>query len=127
MKSRITTIVAYRWGNPFQFKQTVDAEMYHQHRSRGSPGQGPHRDPRDSYVLVSTIIGIVLCSITGVIIGANVAGFGGVFLGLVAGILIGGFGGLYVGELLKRRHIRKLDSKTNPEEPDRDSQGPFIK
>ena len=122
-----TPVVAYRWGNPFQFKQVSDAEMMLKQRNRGSSGQGPHRPSRDTRVIIATLVGIVLCSIIGVIIGASVAGFGGVFVGLVGGMLVGGIGGSYVGELLKRRHLRKLDRKVNPEKTDQDSQGPFIK
>lgn len=126
-KYRINPIAAYRWGNPFQYKQTADAEMMLKQRNRGSSGKGPHRPPRESRVIIATLIGIVLCSIIGVIIGASVSGFGGVFIGLVGGMLVGGFGGSYVGELLKRRHLRKLDRQANPENTDPDSQGPFIK
>ena len=126
-KYHITPILAYRWGNPFQYKQVSDAEMMLKQRNRGSSGQGPHRPSRDTRVIIATLVGIVLCSIIGVIIGASVAGFGGVFVGLVGGMIVGGVGGSYVGELLKRRHLRKLDRKVNPEKTDQDSQGPFIK
>ncbi len=123
----INPILAYRWGNPFQFKQTSDAEMMLKNRNRGSSGQGPHRPPRETRVIIATLAGIVLCCIIGVIIGASIAGFGGIFVGLVGGMLVGGFVGSYVGELLKRRHLRKLDRKVNPGKSDQDFQGPFIK
>ena len=120
-------IIAYRWGDPFRYKQTSDAEMMLKQRNRGSSGQGPHRPSRETRVIIATLVGIVLCSIIGVIIGASVSGFGGIFIGLVGGMLVGGLGGSWVGELLKRRHLRKLDRKANPEQTDPDSQGPFIK
>lgn len=118
--------LAYRWINPFKYKQTVDAEMMLKQGNRGSSGQGPHRPSRETHVIIATLVGIILCSIIGVIIGASVSGFGGVFIGLVSGMLAGGIGGSFVGEILKRRHLRKLDRKMNPEPPDQDS-GPFIK
>jgi len=118
--------LVYRWINPFQYKQTVDAEMMLKQRNRGSSGKGPHRPPRETRVIIATLVGIVLCCTIGVIIGVRVAGFGGVFVGLVGGMIVGGLGGSYVGELLKRRHLRKLDRKANPEKTDPDSQGPFI-
>lgn len=118
--------LAYRWVNPFQYKQTVDAEMMLEQRNRGSSGKGPHRPPRESRVIIATLVGIVLCCTIGVIIGVNVAGIGGVFIGLVGGMLVGGIGGSYIGEQLKRRHLRKLDREADPEKTDRDSQGPFL-
>ena len=127
IKHHINPILAYRWGNPFQFKQTSDAEMMLKNRTRDSSGQGPHRPPRETRVIVATLVGIILCSIIGVIIGASIAGFGGVFIGLVGGMVVGGIVGSYGGEFLKRRHLRKLDRKANPENYDEDSQGPFIK
>ena len=126
-KYRINTIAAYRWGNPFQYKQTSDAEMLLKQRNRGSPGQGPHRPSRETRVIIATLVGIVLCCTIGAIIGASIAGFGGVFIGLVGGMIVGGIGGSYVGELLRRRHLRKLDHQVNPEKSDPDSRGPFIK
>ena len=126
-KYRINSIAAYRWGNPFQYKQTADAEMMLKQRNRGSSGQGPHRPPRETRVIIATLVGIIICCIIGVIIGASVAGFGGIFVGLVGGMLVGGLGGSYVGELLKRRHLKKLDRQKNPEKTDTDSHGPFIK
>ncbi|MBN2077168.1 MAG: hypothetical protein JW762_16605 [Dehalococcoidales bacterium] len=122
-----TPRLVYRWINPFQYKQTVDAEMMLKQRKSGSPGDGPHRPSRETRVIIATLVGIVLCCTIGVIIGASVAGFSGVFVGLVGGMLVGGIGGSYVGEFLKRRHIRKLDRQANPEKSDQDSQGPFIK
>jgi hypothetical protein len=116
----------YRWVNPFQYKQNVDAEMILKQRNRGSSGKGPHRPPRDTRVIIATLIGILLCCAIGVIIGSSVAGFGGVFIGLVGGILVGGIGGSYVGEFLKRRHLRKLERKANSGQTNKDSQGPFI-
>ena len=127
MKYRIDPMAAYRWGNPFQYKQATDAEMLLKQGKRGPSGQGPHRPPRETRVIIATLVGIVVCSIIGVIIGASVSGFGGVFIGLVGGILIGGISGSFVGELLKRRHLRKLDHKKTPEQTDHDSQGPFVK
>jgi len=127
LRNLTTPHLVYRWINPFQFKQTVDAEMMLKQRNRGSSGKDPHRPPREMRVIVATLVGIVLCSIMGVIIGASVSGFGGVFIGLVGGMLVGGLGGSYVGELLKRRHLRKLDRQANPERTDQDSQGPFVK
>ena len=127
LKYRVNPITAYRWGDPFQYKQTSDAEMLLKQGNRGSSGQGPHRPSRETRVIIATLVGIVLCSIIGVIIGASVSGFGGVFIGLVSGMLVGGFGGSYVGELLKRRHLRNLERKINPENTNQDSQGPFIK
>ena len=127
LRDRINPITAYRWGNPFQYKQTADAEMMLKQRHRGSSGQGPHRPPRETRVIIATLAGIVLCSIIGSIIGASVSGFGGIFVGLVGGMLVGGLGGSWVGELLKRRHLRKLDRQANPGKTEPDSQGPFIK
>ena len=127
LKNHINLVFAYRWGNPFLFKQTSDAEMMLKNRNRGSSGQGPHRPPRETRVIVATLVGIVLCSIIGVIIGASIAGFGGIFVGLVGGMVVGGIVGSYVGEFLKRRHLEKLDRKANPENYDQDSHGPFIK
>ena len=123
----INSILAYRWGNPFQFKQTSDAEMMLKNRNRGSSGQGPHRPPRETRVIIATLVGIILCSTIGVIIGAIITGFGGVFIGLVGGMLVGGFVGSHVGELLKRRHLKKLDRKVYPGKSNQDFQGPFIK
>ena len=117
----------YRWINPFQYKQTVDAEMMLKQRSHGPSGKGPHRPSRETRVIIATLVGIVLCCTIGVIVGASVAGFGGVFIGLVGGMLVGGFGGSYVGELLRRRHLRKLEGKTNPRGTDKNSEGPFVK
>ena len=119
--------LVYRWINPFQYKQNVDAEMMLKQGSRGPSGRGPHRPSRDTRVIIATLVGIVLCCIIGVIIGVRVAGFGGVFVGLVGGMLVGGLGGSYVGELLKRRHLRNLERRANPEKTDQDSRGPFIK
>ena len=127
LRKLTTPRLVYRWINPFQYKQTVDAEMMLKQRNRGSSGQGPHRPPRETRVIIATLVGIIICSIVGVIIGASVSGFGGIFIGLVGGMVVGGIGGSYVGELLKRRHLRKLDNEVNPEKPDHDSQGPFIK
>ena len=127
MKYRTSPITAYRWGNPFQYKQTADAEMMLKQGNRGSSGQGPHRPPRETRVIIATLVGIVVCSIIGVIIGASVSGFGGVFIGLVGGMLVGGLGGSFVGELLKRQHLRKLDRQNNHEKTDPDSQRPFVK
>ncbi|UCD08281.1 MAG: hypothetical protein JSU79_07955 [Dehalococcoidales bacterium] len=127
LELRNIPVVAYRWGNPFQFKQTSDAEMMLKHRDRGPSGKGPLRPSRETRVIIATVVGIVLCCTIGVIIGASLAGFGGVFIGLVGGMLIGGIGGSYVGELLRRRHLRKLDRKENPDKTDQNSQGPFIK
>jgi hypothetical protein len=127
LKYRINPITPYRWGNPFQYKQTADAEMLLKQGKRGPSGQGPHRPPRETRVIIATLVGIVVCSIIGVIIGASVSGFGGIFIGLVGGMLVGGLGGSFVGELLKRRHIRELDRQNNPEKKDSDSQGPFVK
>ena len=126
-KYRINPIATYRWGNPFQYKQTADAEMMLKQRNRGSSGQGPHRPPRETRVIIATLVGIVLCSIIGIIIGASISGFGGIFIGLVGGMLVGGLAGSYVGEYLKRRHLRKLDRQANPEKTDQESQGPFLK
>lgn len=126
-RSLTTPRLVYRWVNPFQYKQTVDAEMMLKQRNRGSSGKGPHRPPRETRVIIAALVGIVLCCTIGVIIGSSVAGFGGIFVGLVGGMLVGGLGGSYVGELLKRRHLRNLERKVNPEKTDQDSQGPFIK
>jgi hypothetical protein len=127
MKYRTNPITAYRWGNPFQYKQTADAEMLLKQGKRVPSGQGPHRPPRETRVIIATLVGIVVCSIIGVIIGASVSGFGGVFIGLVGGMLVGGIGGSFVGELLKRRHLRKPDRHNDPEKTDPYSQGPFVK
>jgi hypothetical protein len=127
LRKLTTTRLVYRWVNPFQYKQTADAEMMLKQRNRGSSGKGPHRPSRETRVIIATLVGIALCCTIGVIIGASIAGFGGIFIGLVGGMLVGGIGGSYVGEILKRRHLRKLDRQANPVKTDTDSRGPFIK
>lgn len=118
----LPSIVCFHVGNPFQFKQTVDREMQMENSRRGAPGQGPHRDPRDAYILVATVTGIIICCTIGVVIGVKLVGYGGIFLGLVAGVFIGGFAGLSFGDYLKKRHIRK-----NLPQVKKEDEGPFIK
>jgi hypothetical protein len=115
-------IVRFILGNPFQHKQTVDNEILVKEHQKGTSGKGPHRDPRDAYILVATVAGIVICCTIGVFVGIQIAGLGGMFLGLVAGIFVGGVGGSYFGEYLKKRNIRK-----NMPQIKREDEGPFIK
>jgi hypothetical protein len=111
------------YNNPFQFRQSVEREMM----TSGGHGNsnGPHHDPRDSWVLFGTIIGVIICCTAGAIIGGILTGgLGGVFIGIVVGLLVGGFVGSYLGELVKRKKSTKL-KKVSEGKTGR-PQGPFI-
>lgn len=115
----LSGIVLNLWGNPNQFKDTVDREMM---ASSGyNDGRGPQRNPKDFYVLIGAIIGIVVCCTIGVIIGARLAGFGGIFLGIVAGLFIGGIGGSWLGEKYKNRKLKPRKKKGTESK-----RGPFV-
>lgn len=119
--SAISGIVFHIWGNPFQFRQTVERETL----SSGGHGnrQGPHRDPRDFWVYLGAVVGIVICCTIGAIIGAFLSGFGGVFLGIVAGLFFGGLGGSWAGEQIKKKKYRQKQVSRKETEP---GKGPFI-
>jgi len=116
-------ITLHLWGNPFQFRHSVERETMasgsHDNRN------GPHRDPRDVYILIGTIAGVIICCTIGAIIGGINAGLGGIFIGVVIGMLVGGFAGSYLGEMLKNRKLKKY--KKASEEKTEQNHGPFIK
>lgn len=115
-------IMNFLYGNPFGFKETTENEMRIQNRNSRDPEQGPKREPGDFYILLCTVIGIVVGCTAGVVIGARIAGNGGLFLGLVGGLIIGGFAGVAIGSYLKNRRGKKYPLSGGDVR-----EGPFVK
>jgi hypothetical protein len=112
--------VAFAW-DPFGYKQTTDAESRFGYRDHRDPEQAPKPERGDKYLLIGAVVGISLGCIAGYIIGSNLLGIGGVFLGLVAGAIIGGLIGLTIGNYIKKRVKMSPSKKIESEE------GPFIR
>jgi len=117
----------YTLGNPWGFKQVTDAEQHLATVNKGKPGRGPHRDPRDFYLLFFTTIYTILCCITGSFIGNSLGGSRGTILGIIVGILIGIFTGprlvRYVNKLRDKRWHRSSKKQNKGR---KNNQGPII-
>jgi hypothetical protein len=115
------------WGNPWGFKQITDTEQHLSTVSKEKPGKGPHRDPRDFYLLFFTTIITILCCIAGSFIGNNLGGSRGTVLGIITGIIIGIFAGprlvAYVNKLRDKRWQRPVNKQDKHKGND---QGPII-
>jgi len=109
--------VAFSW-DPFAYKQTTDAESRFGYRDARDPEQAPRPERGDKALLIGAVVGISLGCITGYIIGSNLLGIGGFFLGLIAGAIIGGLIGLTIGNYIKKRvntpPSKKADSEERP-------------
>lgn len=114
-------IALHLYQNPFQFRETVERETL----ASGGRGNGkrPHRDPRDYWVYIGAVAGIIVGCTAGAIIGASTAGLGGIFLGIVAGMFVGGLGGSWVGEQIKKKKYARKKVNRKETAP---GKGPFI-
>lgn len=116
------------WGNPWGFKQVCDVEQHLATRNKGKPGRGPHRDPRDFYLLLFTTVFTLFCCIAGSFIGNSLGSSRGTILGIIIGIVVGLFGGphllAYINKLRDKRwkhSVIKQKNNTN------NNQGPIIR
>ena len=115
------------WGNPWGFKQVTDTEQHLSTANKRKPGKGPHRDPRDFYVLFFTTIFTIFCCIAGSFIGNSLGGSRGTVLGIIVGILVGLFTGprlvVHINKLRDKRWKRSVRKQYKHKEND---QGPII-
>lgn len=105
-------------------RTTSEAEQHVESLKHGNSGGRPPRNSRGTLVLLCSLTGIVIGGITGAVIGMNIADTGGV-PGSIAGVIIGGLLGSFVGEYLKRRKYRKLDRLAEKLNSD-NTQGPLF-
>jgi uncharacterized protein YcfJ len=116
------------WGNPWGFKQITDTEQHMATRNKGKSGRGPHRDPRDFYLLFFTAIFTIFCCITGSFIGNSLGGGRGTVLGIIVGIIVGIFiGPRLVAYINKLRDKRWQRSETKQDKRKGNDQGPIIR
>ncbi|UCC17562.1 MAG: hypothetical protein JSU58_03160 [Dehalococcoidales bacterium] len=117
--------VVYTYFGEHMIKAASEAEQSVESLKHGNSGGRPPRNSRDTQVLLCSITGIVIGGIGGVIIGINMTDTGGLVPGFFGGIIIGGLIGSFVGEYLKRQKYRKLEHLTKKFETD-NKQGPLL-
>ena len=125
--NQIPDTVDSMWENPGGFKHILETERHLATRNKGKPGKGPHRDPRDFYVIFFTSILTVFFCIAGFYIGNNLGGGRGTVLGMVVGGLVGLFTGprlvTYVTKVRSKRWQHAVKKQDKHKSKD---QGPII-